>query len=152
MNYFDYMAKYYKGSFLQVVYNLVKYIRDEFPLETIFANERIKTATQIPDRCILITETGGQEKPVLSIPTFQILVRDVDNVSTRKLAYEIYYKLQSESLIGGRFGLILPAVTVKGTLYPQIQTAQISALATPLSIGKDAEGRTEFSMNFQIYI
>ena len=136
-----------------MIYNLVEYLSTEFPAETIYANERkvISPATQVPDRNVLVRETGGIEKRVLTDPTFQIICRDKYSVKARELAYSIYNKLQSEKKIGGRFGLVLPAVTVGGVLYPAVQTYQISSLAIPQTLGEDAEGRAEFSMNFQIY-
>lgn len=136
-----------------MIFNLGEYLSLAFPAETIYVNERIviSPATKILDRNVLIQETGGPEKRVVKNPSVQIICRDKSPVNARELAYLIYNKLQSTNLIGGRFGVVLPAVTVRGILYPAVQTYQISAINVPQTLGKDGEGRSEFSLNFQFY-
>ena len=136
-----------------MIYQFVAWLETFFPNETIYSNVRlpIGSAQSIPDRCVLVRETGGEERRVIDVPTVQVLVRDLSVTAVKRFAQQIYDTIQSTAGIGGRFGQVLPSVTVDGVTYPQIQTAQISSLALPESIGTDQNGRNEFSMNFQIY-
>ena len=130
-----------------MIYNFVEYLMTEFPAETFFVNTRtpIAGAETIPDRNTLIRETGGPETPWFGYvqKSLQILTRDKSTPLVRKLAWDIYEKIQSV------FGLILPAVTVGGTIYPAIQVAQISSIQQPYCLGDDGEGRMEFTENFK---
>jgi len=132
-----------------MIYNLVEHLKTQFANERIYCNARIQVATEdfIPDRCVLVTETGGGETPWFQYvrKTVQILCRDFDIPKTRKLAWDIY------SFITSRFGLILPQVVVDGVTYPAIQTAQISAMQEPFCLGADETSRIEFTTNFLIY-
>lgn len=131
-----------------MIYNLVQYLKNEFPSETIYTNSRIKLATDetIPDRCINVQEAPGTESPWIQDVDMavQIICRDDTTPSARKLAWDIYEKLES------RFGLILPVVAVGGVNYPEIQTAQISANQQPYLLDVDSQGRTEFVTNYKI--
>jgi hypothetical protein len=137
---------------VNLIYNAAQYLKDEFPAETVYTNERWKIGTGVPERNILIRETGGSEAEVIEETAYQIIVRDIDNVSARELAYEVYEKFQSTAKINGRFGLILPATTVDGAAVSAVQTARITAIQRPESLGKDENGLSEFSMNFQIFL
>lgn len=131
-----------------MIYNLVQYLRTEFPAETIYANvEHLITGQEsVPDRRVVVRETGGSETPHFrfSQPTVQILVRDTNNPGARTLAFEIFEKITS------RFGLILPAIVVDGVIHPALQTAQISAIQKPYCLGIDDNGRTEFTTNYKL--
>lgn len=133
-----------------MIFNFVQYLRNQFPTETIYANSMVLVSTQqsIPDRMVLIRETGGSENPWLrySQPTVQILVRDKSAPAARKLTYEIFENVTS------RFGLILPAITVGSDTYTAIQTLQISAIQKPFCLGADENGRIEFSTNYKIIL
>jgi len=130
-----------------MIYNLAEYIMTEKPAETLYVNERrsISGAT-VPDRCLLLRETGGPEGAwyPYTDKSGQLLARDKSTPAARKLIWDIY------TLIQGKFGLILPAVTVGGVVYPAIQTAQLSFIQQPFCLGDDGEGRTEFTANFKI--
>lgn len=134
------------------IYNVSQYVMDEFPAETVFTNERFEISGAVPARHILVRETGGSEVPVMEENAFQIIVRDTDNVGARLLTYQVYEKFQSDAKIGGRFGKILPATVVDGVAVSAIQVAKISAIQRPESLGKDENGNSEFSMNFQMFI
>lgn len=129
-------------------YNLVQFLRDEFPAENIYSNTRIKLSTKdsVPDRAVCVIDTGGPVKPWIEDvdKSIQVLVRDVDDPKSRKLAWNIFEKLTS------RFGLILPAAAVDGTNYPEIQTSQISAIQEPSSLGADESGRIVYTTNYEI--
>lgn len=129
-------------------YNLVEYLRTEFPAETIYNNTRILLATQdsIPDRCVCVQDTGGPEEPWIQDADkgVQIITRDIDDPKARKIAWDIFEKITS------RFGLILPAAAVDGTNYPEIQTSQISANQHPSSLGADETGRIMYTTNYLI--
>jgi hypothetical protein len=132
-----------------MIYQFVNYLKTTFPTEIIYTNGRIKLAGQqeIPDRNVLVMETGGTEKPWCQRDnaTIQILSRDFDVTKSRKLAYDIFEDITS------RFGLILPGVTVAGTAYPDLQVSQISAIQLPYCLGADEAGRIEYTTNYQIY-
>jgi hypothetical protein len=131
-----------------MIYNIVQYLRDELPTETIYPNAAIKInpAINIPDRIVIVKETGGIETAWFQFQTrtIQIICRDIDQPKARSLALEVHSK------INNKFGLLLPSITVDGTVYPQIESAQISANALPQSVGFEPEGRAEFSTNYRI--
>jgi hypothetical protein len=121
---------------------------NEFPAEIIYTNERILISgqTSIPDRNVLVIETGGQADPWTKYTekTVQILTRDSATPKARKLAWDIFNKITD------RFGLQLPVATVDGITYNSIQSAQITAIQEPQSIGADEESRSRFSTNYKI--
>lgn len=127
-------------------YNLAKYIKNVFPAETIYTNVISKRSVQdnVPDRIVLLRETGGGETPDFKFvrKTFQVITRDFDAPDARKLSWDIYEEITS------RFGLVLPSVTVDTILYPEIQSAQITAINEPQSLGADDDGRMEFVTNY----
>ena len=129
-----------------MIFNLVKYLKNNLTTETIFANARLKidSAVQIPDRVVLVNESGGGDTPHFryETPTYQVLCRDIDPVKCRELAYSVY------NLLHSKFALILPSVTVNSTVYPSKTVAQSKALNKPQSIGYDDNGRAEYSTNF----
>jgi len=129
-------------------YNFVQYLRDEFPAELIYSNGRIKIAGQtvIPDRNILVNESGGGEQPWTQYaqPTVQIITRDFAVTDARKLAWDIYKKISS------KFGQQFPLATVDGIVYNAIQSAQITGIQEPFNLGADDEGRFEFTTNYKI--
>ncbi len=129
-------------------YNFIQYLRDEFPAETIYSNGRILIAGQtvIPDRNLLVNESGGGEQPwtQYSQPTVQIIARDFAVTDARKLAWDIYNKISS------KFGQQFPLATVDGIVYNAIQSAQITGLQEPFNLGPDIEGRYEFTTNYKI--
>jgi hypothetical protein len=132
-----------------MIYQLARYLKNQFPTECIYTNGRIKLSTQqeIPDRNVLIMETGGSEIPWIQRDeaTVQILTRDADVTKSRKLAHNIFSDITS------RFGLILPAVTVDGSAYPALQVSQISAIQLPYCLGADEAGLIEFTTNYHIF-
>jgi hypothetical protein len=131
-----------------VIHNFVLWLRNQFPAETIYANERQSIGgAVIPDRCALASEGSGTEIPLMKsgFQMVQIITRDIDSPKARKFAWDFFKYITS------RWGQKLPAVTIDGTVYPEIQTGQISAVARPQSLGADEEGRHEFSTNYQIY-
>jgi len=131
------------------IYNLVQYLRDEFPAEDFYCNIRENTATQItlPDRCSLIRNTGGPSQPRTGFTrmNLQVLTRDFDVPAAEKLAKDIFDKIHD------RYGLILPAaLNVGGINYSSLKTAQITAMGLPFNLGLDGAGRTEFTTNYSI--
>jgi hypothetical protein len=129
-----------------MIYNLVSYLKGEFTTETIFANviNKIYPVAQVPDRCCTLYEDGGSDSPYFRYKqtTIQVISRDKDAVKARELAFKIYNKINS------RFGLVLPAVTVGGANFPQVQIAEISANVVPQVLGFDENGRCEYSTNY----
>ena len=131
-----------------IVLQLSEYLKNKFPAELIYTNERVKLALQsvIPDRNLLVRDYGGTEVPWYqwtSAPV-QIVARDVDVVTAQDLSEMIFADVTS------RFGLILPAVTIGTKTYPQKQTGAITAIQTPSNLGNDSEGRIEYVFNILI--
>lgn len=131
-----------------MIYQFTEYLKNQFPAEVIYCNGRILLSgqTAIPDRNLLINETGGIEQPWTQYveKTVQIIARDFAVPKARKLAWDIYEHITS------RFGLQLPLVTVDGVVYNSIQSAQITALQEPFNLGADEEGRSQFTTNYKI--
>ena len=130
-----------------MIYQLVEAIRQAFPAVVVYANvyEEDATQPQIPDQIVLVSPSGGPSAPWFKFTraTYHILVRDISAPAAEQLADEIWHTFH------GNFGLVLPAVNnVNGVNYPEIQTAQISAVQRPGCIGADAAGRIQYSMNF----
>lgn len=129
-----------------MIYNIQEYLETELPGETVYSNvKNVVTGENVPDRIILVQETGGQKRAWLRFTSqsIQIMTRDIDPVKARDLAYQVYETLDN------KFGLILPQVTVDGVLYAEKQIAQISAESTPQSLGTDESGRYEFVTNYR---
>lgn len=131
-----------------IVRQLAEYLKNKFPAELFYTNERVKLALQdiIPDRNVLLMDSGGNEVPWYKwqSATVQIIARDVDPVEAQDLSEGIFADVTS------RFGLILPAVTIGTKTYPQKQTGAITAIQTPSNLGNDSEGRIEYVFNILI--
>lgn len=129
-------------------YNFCRYIELTFPAETVFKNGRIKigAANKVPDRNILITDTGGVQNDwdELATRTVQIITRDVDVPGAYELSLQIFEEIQH------RFGLELPAVTVGSVTYPLVDSAAILNTSYPQSLGADEKGLFEYSANYLI--
>ena len=130
------------------LYQLVQYLRTEIPAEIFYINERPPSVggVVIPDRNVLVKETGGIPQPWTKYTegTIQILCRDSSTPAARKLAYDIY------NVIHDRFGQNLPLANIGGDIYNILQTVQITAIQIPQSIGADDEGRSRFSTNYKV--
>lgn len=128
---------------MECFYNLKKHLKKTFPTEKIYLNFKYNTFPDnaVEDRCITINEATGTEGAWFKKKDelCNILIRDKDQVSARKLAYQIYYELR------GRFGLILPEENVDGEYFPARQIAQISSQSVPQCLGEDDNGRTEYT-------
>jgi len=127
-----------------MIYNLIQYLKTNFPAEIIYANYELANS---PDRIILIKETGGPIVPRVKFasPVIQVMCRDIDTVKARMISYDIY------DLINDVYGLVLPAVTIDGETYASIQLAQISANQQPYPFGVDEQGRYVFINNYRIH-
>lgn len=126
-----------------IVYNLKQFLNSELPSEKVYVGP---LRGEIPDRTIQLIPSGGVPQAWYQYVTesIQIMVRDIDGPSTFKLAKDVY------NILNNRFGLILPANTVGTVVYPEIQTAQISANQLPGYIGDDDNGRAMYSTNYRI--
>lgn len=132
-----------------MIYNFTQLLKDQFPSETIYTNGRLSIGgAEIPDRNLLVNESGGVERPWIrtKTATVQIIARDRDTVACRDLAYDVFNFLTS------RFGLLLPSVIVGGLTYPEFKSAQITAIQLPYNLGSDEEGRIEYSTNYEIIV
>jgi len=133
-----------------MIFNLIQYLRNQFPAETFYLNASIPTGAQTeqPDRKVLIQETGGQIQlfAKLNKPTIQVVCFDVSQLSARKLIYSIY------DYINDRQGVILPEATADGTTYPEVETACIKAIQKPSGLGVDESGLAVWTVNFMITV
>ena len=131
-----------------MIYNLAQFVRNQFGGVVVYVNGRVvgPGQTKVPDRCLLLTETGGPEQPWTKYQqlTAQVVARDVDAPKARKLAVDVF------TYLTGRFGQVLPQITVGGVNYPAVKTAQISAVQVPYPLGPDEEGRYEYVTNFEV--
>lgn len=131
-----------------MIYNLVEYLRLQFPLESFYPNQKylIETNEIIPDRVVILTEMSGtiQAKTGWTERRVQVYCRDIDAPSARGLATKIYY------YINDRNGCDLPQVEVDGIIYPEVTVGQIIADQTPSMINVDSAGRAEFVYNVMI--
>lgn len=107
-----------------MIYNLAKYLRNKFTTEKIFANGRFEP---IPDRNVLVTDTGGTGSPFIrrDSATAQIQTQDIDSAKALKLAEDI------REYLDGKWSIEFPAITVDGNTYPKIKVGQIRALQRP---------------------
>ena len=135
-----------------ILYNLVQWIRDNLPNETIYPNSRFVLNSKVSARNAVIRETGGGEVEVMTNHTYQIMARATNPVDARELAYTIYELLQSTAGINGRFGQLLPSATVGVNTYPAVKVARITAIQRPESLGEDGNGNNVFTMNFQVFL
>ena len=126
-----------------MIYNLAKYLIDNFPGYTFTVNGFQKDS---PVNCINIMDTGGDTDHWYdrTEATAQILVRAHDNVIGKEQVDDVF------DLMKNRFGLLLPSVVVNGITYPELQTAQISPMQLPESLGADDAGRFLWVFNLQI--
>ena len=131
-----------------MIYQLVTYLRSEFPTELFYVNDRVRLTAQeeVPDRNVLVKETPGTIQPWTKYTSqvVQIITRDIDDPKSRQLSYLI---LES---INDKFGLILPAITVDGEVFPELITAQISANGSPYPLGADPGGLYEWLTNYRV--
>jgi len=131
-----------------LIYNIYAYFKDCFPGEKIFVNMKDFTENiqSIPERYIMITETGATETPWFQFEEFpfQLFFQDIDAPKCRKLAHEFH------DAINNKFGLILPSVVVDGVTYLEVVTAQISVITKPQSLGYGENGFAQFSSNYNI--
>jgi len=131
-----------------IIYNLVAYLRGQLPGHIIYSTKREAVAGQefVPDNCILVKQTGGIEGKHFAFNryTFQVLTRAIDAIDAQTMSYAVYREIHN------RLGLILPAVTIGATVYPQLITAAIYAIQSPASIGTDENGLEEYSNNYEI--
>ena len=127
-----------------MIYNLVQLLKTNFPTETFYANQEMTTQGIVADKRCIVMESGGTDRPDTRLirQRVQFNIRDLDGPKARVFAYQIYNYLQS------RWGLILPSVTVDGVLFPQIESAELTAIQIPQSMGKDDNGRSVFVFNF----
>lgn len=131
-----------------MIFNLVQYLRNQFPAETFYPNANFLLSSQdeIPDRKVLVQESGGtrQMKTGFTEAAVQIVCFDIDTVTCRELITEIFEELRD------RNGLLLPQVTVNGTIYNQVETGAIKAMARPQFLKIDDNGLATWIINFII--
>jgi len=137
-----------------VIFNLVQYLRNQFPAEIIYPMEQyiLLTNDQVPDRRIVIAETTGTPEFIINVHGFQIKCRDIDPYNAREMAYEIYNYLHGTDGRKGRWGVELPVVVIGSTTYPALKVAQINASQLPAGMGLDENKRSEYLFNIQIYL
>jgi len=131
-----------------MIYNLTQFLRNEFPTESFYVNQKYLILSQenIPDRIVILTEMSGviQARTRWTERRCQVYCRDIDSVTARALSKKIY------DYVGDRNGCTMPAVTVNGETFPAIIFGQALADQTPSHINTDQNGRAEFVFNLNI--
>lgn len=131
-----------------MIFNLVQYLRDEFPAKKFYTNDAIANMGEefIPDRHAVIEESGGTQTAWNHFISQLIMTKymDIEGPKARAFAYLVYEDLLT------RVGLLLPEKTVDGTLFPAVKVSQISANAPPFNLGADDQGRIVFTTNFTV--
>lgn len=135
-----------------MIFNLVQYLRNEFPNETIYPMEQYIIINSVPDRIIIIRETGGIPRFIIDENTFQLKFRDIDPYNARELAYDFYNFLHGEDGRKGRWGVELPEVIIGSTTYLAQKIKQINAIQKPEGLGVDENNRSEYIFNIQVYL
>lgn len=126
-----------------MIYNLAQYLINNFSDYDFTVNGFHSNS---PNDCINIRSTGGDIEHWYdrTDATAQITVRAHDNVTGKKRVEEIF------DLMKNRFGLLLPSAVVNEVTHAELQTAQISPIQIPESLGTDEEGRYLWVFNLQI--
>lgn len=128
-----------------MIFNLANYLITEFPSYNFTVNGfGPGTGTE----AVSINQTGGEAQHFYERKDYsvQILARSLDNVTGKTIIDTIYEKLENV------FHLELDAVTVDGVVYPAVQTAQISPIEIPQSLGIDDNGRWLWVFNLIIVV
>ena len=131
-----------------MIYNFVNYLRVKFPDELFYANsiDLITGQDEIPDRKVLVKETGGpiQMKTGFTEQTVQIVSFAIDQVVARALTFSIFCDIHD------RNGLLLPVVTVNGEIFAEVETGCIKAIQLPYPMGPDQSGVFVWTTNYLV--
>jgi hypothetical protein len=132
-----------------IVHNFAEYLRLECPNESIHVDRWGDVYPDtLPDRVILIKDSSATPQQFTSIVDphlIQTLVRDIDNVRSYNLAYQIYVLLKD------RLYFWLPAINLDNVIYPTIKIEKLVANAMPQSMGLDSNNRTIYSTNYRLF-
>ena len=123
-----------------MIYNLVQYLITNLPSFSFVANGLNSGS---PNTVTIVSDTGGMVDHNTGRKDFtvQILSRSKDNFTVQKQSQTIF------DLINNKFGLILPEVTVSGTVFPEIKTYRIVSLQAPGYIGTSEDNYEMYSFN-----
>lgn len=126
-----------------MTYNLIQYLLTELPAIT-FVAEGFKPDD--PKDVVMVQTSGGEPDHWYDRTDhrMQVLSRGETSILAKSNIESVYEKLKN------RFGLLLPQVTVGGTLHEAVQTYQISPIQSPGFIGVDDQGLSMWSFNATI--
>ena len=126
-----------------MIYNLYKYLTDNLSSITFYCN-----GWQEPgeDEAVNIKEASNDDRDWFDRQdtTIVILSRSHNRINARVNALTVY------NLIKKKYGLTLPAITVSGTVYPEIKTWAIRPNSGPQYAGDDESGRPLFSFSLEV--
>lgn len=126
-----------------MIYNLVKYIKENTSSLTITANG---FQAKSPADCLTVSEGSAEELAWFDRKDtqVQIISRATSGVTARENCYTVY------NLVKKKYGINLPSVTVSGTVYADVKTYAIRPVNPPQYVADDENGRPQYSFTIDI--
>lgn len=120
-----------------LVEDIADYLDDQ-GLGTVQTDIFYNNMPDTPDNCLAVYAYAGQAPPTTwdaEYPSIQVKVRNTDSIDAYELAYSVFTTLHR---------LTNPSMTSTKDYY------YIYATQSPAMMGKDANGRYEFVVNFNV--
>lgn len=127
-----------------MIFNFMKHLRDSFPVETFILDGWHDETSD----GILVTRTGGIDNHYTDRIDHSIQLRSRNQ--DRNLAHQKLIAVYEG--IRNRFGVKLPAVTIRGRVYPAIISSAIRTMQYPGYLGVDAGGYHQYTFNIMVTI
>ena len=126
-----------------MIYNLVEYVRIQLPSIRPIANGRLLTEHLAQ---VVFNESGGvvNHQFPRTDKTIQITSYNDSGIEGREQLLSVY------SLLKNKFRLVLPEVTVDGTVYPEVIAYQVSPIQDVSYSGQDEQGMRMFDFNIVV--
>ena len=126
-----------------MIYNLVTYLITQFPSINFVTDGWSKAS---PETAVLISQSGGTEDNYTGRRdyTVQLMSRSKSQSTARTNIEAVADDLKN------RFGLVLPAVTIAGKVYPELKTYRIVKIQVPGYIGTTEESYQLYSFNITV--
>lgn len=124
-----------------MIYNLGEYVITQLPDIDFVINGWIKNS---PAESVMLRQTGGDPMHHYDRSDFavQFLSRAESSITAKEQIDDVY------ELLKNKLGVLLPAKTVKGKLYPAVKTYRIVPMQIPGYIGADDANLEMWSVNF----
>lgn len=126
-----------------MIYNLVEYLTVQLAALVFVANG---WSADSPAESVVVIQSPGDPKHFYPRTdwTVQIMSRSLDAVTAKENIDSVY------ALLKNKWNVLLPEVTVRSTVYSEVQTYQISPLQTPAYVGADDKNLEAWSFNLTI--